>query len=162
MGRGVLKMVIRPVNIDEMHLVRQLFLEYAQSLGFSLCFQGFQQELDELPGKYSLPDGTLLLAWENNEAVGVVGVRRLDAHSAEMKRLYVRPDQRGKKAGRQLAEAIIGEAERLGYSSIKLDTVPTMKEAQRLYLELGFVIIPSYYDNSACDSICMEKQITPE
>jgi len=154
--------MIRPAHVDEMHLVRQLFLEYAQSLGFSLCFQGFQQELDELPGKYAPPDGTLLLAWEDEEAVGVVGLRRLDAHSAEMKRLYVRPDQRGKKVGRQLAEAIIGEAKRLGYSSIKLDTVPTMKEARQLYVELGFVTIPAYYDNSACDSICMEKQITPE
>ena len=154
--------MIRPAHVDEMHLVRQLFLEYAQSLGFSLCFQGFQQELDELPGKYTPPDGTLLLAWENDDAVGLVGLRRLDAHSAEMKRLYVRPDQRGKKVGRQLAEAIIGEAKRLGYSSIKLDTVPTMKEARQLYVELGFVTIPAYYDNSACDSICMEKQITPE
>ncbi len=155
-------MVIRPANFDEMHLVRQLFLEYAHSLGFSLCFQGFQQELDELPGKYAPPDGTLLLAWENEEAVGVVGLRRLDEYSAEMKRLYVRPDQRGKKLGRQLAESIIGEAKRLGYSSIKLDTVPAMKEARQLYVELGFVTIPAYYDNSACDSICMEKQITPE
>ena len=155
-------MVISPANFEEMNLVRQLFLEYAQSLGFSLCFQGFEQELKELPGKYAVPDGTLLLAWENNEAVGVVGLRRLDANSAEMKRLYVRPNQRGKKLGRQLAEAIIGEAKRLGYSSIKLDTVPTMKEARLLYVELGFVTVPAYYDNSACDSICMEKQITPE
>ncbi|HQR08023.1 MAG TPA: GNAT family N-acetyltransferase [Gemmatales bacterium] len=154
--------MIRAAQAEEMHLVCQLFLEYAQSLGFSLCFQGFQQELDELPGKYALRNGSLLLAWENDVAVGVVGLRRFDRHSAEMKRLYVRPDQRGKKLGRQLAEAIIAEAKRLGYSSIKLDTVPTMKEARQLYVDLGFVTIPAYYENSECESICMEKQITPE
>lgn len=148
--------MIRAAHPDEMHLVCQLFLEYAGSLGFSLCFQGFQQELDELPGRYGAPDGSLLLAWENDEAVGVVGLRLLDAGSAEMKRLYVRPDQRGKKIGRLLTEAIIAEAKQLGYSSIKLDTVPTMKEARKLYVELGFEVIPAYYDNSECESICME------
>jgi len=149
-------MVIRPASPDEMHLVRQLFLEYADSLGFSLCFQGFQQELDELPGRYGPPDGALLLAWFNDEPIGVVGLRRQDTTSAEMKRLYIRPDHRGKRIGRLLAIAIIAEAKRLGYSSIKLDTVQAMKEARQLYDELGFVTIPAYYDNTACDSTCME------
>jgi len=154
--------MIRTAQPEDIPLVRELFLEYAQSLGFSLCFQGFQQELDELPGKYGPPDGTLLLAWEGGEVAGVVGLRRLHATDSEIKRLYVRPDQRGKKLGRQLAMAVIKEAARLGYQSIKLDTVPTMKEARQLYIDLGFEVIPAYYDNHELASICMEKQITPE
>lgn len=154
-------MVIRAARAEEMHQVRELFLEYAQSLGFSLCFQGFQQELDELPGRYGPPDGVLLLAWENDEPVGVVGLRRLDAVSVEMKRLYVRPDQRGKKIGKQLAMEVISEAKRLGYTSIKLDTVPAMAEARQMYINLGFEQIPAYYQNSEIDSICLEKRITP-
>lgn len=152
--------MIRTVRPEEMHLVRQLFLEYAQSLGFSLCFQGFQQELDDLPGKYAPPDGTLLLAWEAGEAVGVVGLRRFDSTSSEMKRLYVRPDQRGKKLGRQLTQAIIQKAAMLGYHSIKLDTAPTMRAARQLYFDLGFIEVPPYYDNRELNSICMEKKIT--
>ena len=154
--------MIRTAQPEDIPLVRELFLEYAQSLGFSLCFQGFQQELDELHGKYGPPDGSLLLAWEGGEAIGVVGLRRFNATASEMKRLYVRPDQRGKKLGRQLTVAIINEAIRLGYLSIRLDTVPTMKEARQLYIDLGFKIIPAYYDNHELASICMEKQITPE
>lgn len=161
MGGTRIDLMIRGARPDELYLVRQLFLEYAQGLGFSLCFQGFQQELDELPGKYAQPDGALLLAIEEGEAVGVVALRRHDATSAEMKRLYVRPSQRGKALGRRLAEAVIGEAIGRGYQSIKLDTVLTMKEAQKLYQSMGFEVIPAYYDNCACGSICMEKKITP-
>lgn len=154
--------MIRAARPDEMQIVRELFLEYAGSLGFSLCFQGFQQELDELPGKYAPPDGALLLAFENNRAAGVVGLRKLNEHCAEMKRLYVRPVHRGKQLGRKLADAIIAEALDRGYQSIKLDTVPAMKEAQELYRKMGFRVIPPYYDNIACGSICMEKQIASD
>ena len=154
--------MIRAATREEMHLVRELFLEYAASLGFSLCFQGFQQELDELPGKYGSPDGVILLALEQEKLAGTVALRRFDAESAEMKRLYVRPEYRGNQLGRQLAEAVLEAAKRVGYRSVKLDTVPSMKEARALYERMGFMKIPAYYDNAECGSICLEKQIALE
>ncbi|MFO0813703.1 MAG: GNAT family N-acetyltransferase [Gemmatales bacterium] len=152
-------MTIRPAHPDEMHLVRALFLEYAESLGFSLCFQGFQQELDELPGKYGQPSGVLLLAFDGELPVGVVGLRPLSESSAEMKRLYIKPAARGHHLGRRLVERLEEEARQRGYRSIKLDTVPSMEAARELYVRMGFVTIPAYYDNSPCGSICMEKHL---
>lgn len=154
--------MIRSAELHEMPLVRTLFLEYAQSLGFSLCFQGFQQELDDLPGRYGPPRGSLLLACDGNSVMGVVALRALDENSAEMKRLYIRPEYRGRKLGRRLAEAIIEQARQLGYRSIKLDTVPTMVEARKLYESMGFIEIPPYYNNQECHSICMELPLTSD
>jgi ribosomal protein S18 acetylase RimI-like enzyme len=153
--------MIRSAELHEMSLVRKLFLEYAQSLGFSLCFQGFQQELDDLPGKYGPPRGKLLLACDGETVMGVVALRPLDENTAEMKRLYTRPDYRGRKLGRQLAEAIIEQARQLGYQSIKLDTVPTMVEARKLYESMGFKEIEPYYNNEG-KSICMELPLTSD
>ncbi|MBL8821506.1 MAG: GNAT family N-acetyltransferase [Planctomycetia bacterium] len=153
--------MIRAAQEHEIALVRTLFLEYAQSLGFSLCFQGFQLELDELPGRYGPPRGQLLLAFNGDDAMGVVALRTLDENTAEMKRLYVRPEYRGRKLGRHLAQAIIDEARQLGFQSIKLDTVPTMVEARKMYESMGFAEIAPYYDNQG-KSICMELPLTSD
>ena len=139
--------------------VRELFLEYAQSLGFSLCFQGFDEELASLPGCYAPPDGCLLLATVDKVAAGCVGMRKLDAVRCEMKRLYVRPQFRGKGLGRVLAEKSIAEARRIGYRTMYLDTLPVMAAAQKLYQSFGFVDCAPYYDNSCIDSRCMTRVI---
>ena len=119
--------------------IRELFLEYAQSLGFSLCFQGFDQELAGLPGDYAPPYGRLLLAEYQTEPAGCVALHKLDDETCEMKRLYLRPKFRGKGLGRALAQAVIAEACRIGYRRMRLDTVePVMKGAVALYRELGF------------------------
>jgi len=133
---------------DEIAEVRALFLEYAASLGFSLCFQNFQQELDTLPGNYSHPDGVLLLATETSAgSVGCIGVRPLGADACEMKRLYVRPSHRGSGTGRELVEAALAWARARGYAAMKLDTVPgRMDAAIRMYRRLGFVECPPYYE----------------
>jgi ribosomal protein S18 acetylase RimI-like enzyme len=148
---------IRPARPDEMGIVRRLFLEYAESLGFSLCFQGFDQELATLPGKYAEPEGTILLAVVDNEPAGVVGLRPLDGTICEMKRLYVHPAHRGLKLGRLLADHILSEARDRGYTHMRLDTLPNMEAARMLYASMGFSVIPAYYDNTPCGSICMEK-----
>lgn len=137
---------------------KALFLEYAQSLGFSLCFQGFDQELAGLPGRYSPPSGALFLAREGPELAGCIALRALDEDGAcEMKRLYVRDPFRGTGLGRALAERAIEEARRIGYSKMRLDTLPTMVRAIPMYRKLGFVEIEPYTVNPVEGALFFEK-----
>jgi putative acetyltransferase len=131
-----------PEHIEE---VRTLFLEYGTSLGFSLCFQSFDEEMKNLPGAYGPPDGRLLLARCAEHAAGCIALRRLDAGICEMKRLYVRPRDRGMGLGRMLAEQLIAEARAIGYERMRLDTVESaMKDAVALYRRMGFRDIAAY------------------
>ncbi len=140
----------------ELAAVRDLFLEYAGSLNFSLCFQDFETELEGLPGAYALPQGTLLLAWAAGEAAGCVGVRPFAHGRCEMKRLYVRGLYRSTGLGRQLAERAIDFARGAGYRSMVLDTLPQMEQATRLYRDLGFLRCAPYYDNPLIGSSSLE------
>ena len=143
--------IIEPSAAEHIDWVREIFLEYANSLNIDLCFQGFELELKELPGEYAQPRGALLLAMVNQQVAGCCALRPLDsadeANASEMKRLYVRPAFRGLGLGRQLAEAVMDAARRHGYSSIFLDTLDEMETARALYEDLGFEEIPPYYHN---------------
>lgn len=124
---------------------RQLFLEYAGSLGFSLCFQSFDEEVKNLPGAYAPPKGRLLLAQHSDHLAGCVALRPLEGQICEMKRLYVRPEYRGKGVGRFLVDAIIAEARSIGYERMRLDTVESsMKDAVAIYRRRGFREIAPY------------------
>jgi len=144
---------------EQVATIRELFREYADSLHIDLCFQGFETELAELPGKYAPPYGQLLLAIHENQTAGCVGLRQTEAGICEMKRLFVRPRFRSKRIGRALAEGVIAAARRLGYLKIRLDSLASMKEAISLYQSLGFARIDPYYANPNEDAIFMEMTL---
>jgi putative acetyltransferase len=144
----------------QMSQARELFLEYAQSLGFSLCFQNFDKELDGLPGDYAPPEGRLLLAEYEGQLAGCIALHKLESGICEMKRLYLRPQFRGKGLGRALAELIIREARQIGYERMRLDTVePVMKDAVGMYRKIGFLEIDPYCANPIAGALYMELQL---
>lgn len=139
---------------------RELFLEYAQALGVNLCFQNFEQELAELPGHYSPPEGRLLLAEYEEQLAGCVALHQWETGVCEMKRLYLRPIFRGKGLGRVLAETIITEARKIGYQRMRLDTIePIMQDAVEMYRKLGFQEIAPYRPNPIVGAMYMELQL---
>jgi len=149
-------MVNQAHSQEELRQVKLLFSEYASSLDFDLSFQNFDNELSNLPGEYSLPSGAILLAYYEGSAAGCVAMRRLAEDVCEMKRLYVRPAFRGKKIGKALSVAIIDEARKRGYSRMRLDTVPSMKEAIQLYRSLGFKETYPYRYNPRAGAMFLE------
>ena len=137
--------VIQATLPEHIEQARSLFLEYGRSLGFSLCFQSFDEELKTLPGAYGPPSGRLLLARCADHAAGCIALRKLEAGICEMKRLYVRPGDRGRGLGRMLVERLIAEARVIGYERMRLDTIESaMKDAIALYRRMGFKEIAPY------------------
>ena len=148
------------VTAGDVETARRLFREYEASLGIDLCFQGFEAELAGLPGAYAPPTGVLLIVRRGDDAAGCVALRRLEEGVAEMKRLYVRGAYRGQGLGRLLAEEVLGHARRLGYSKMRLDTLPSMREAIPLYRSLGFKEIAAYTNNPVPGALFLEKDLS--
>ena len=145
---------------DDIRNARTLFEEYAGGLGISLCFQNFDRELANLPGDYAPPDGRLLLAAEVAQLAGCVALRKLEPTVCEMKRLFLRPSHRGRGLGRVLVETIIDEARKLGYTKMRLDTIPgRMDQAIVLYRSIGFVEIAPYYESPVEGAKFMELNL---
>ena len=146
-------MLIAPAHLEPaISKVRTLFREYSLMPGVVQCLDDFERELASLPSVYAPPAGRLLLAIENSldssgNAVGCVGLRRFEHDTCEMKRLYVRPEFRGKGAARELVEGLTTEARSIGYRRMVLDTLPWMEAAHKLYRTLGFREIPPYPKN---------------
>ncbi len=142
--------------------VRALFREYAASVGVDLCFQGFEEEVATLPGRYAPPTGGLLVARHGGEAVGCVGLRALDESACEMKRLYLRPAVRGQNLGRRLVERLCDQARALRYTRLCLDTLPDMRAARSLYQALGFKPIAPYVFNPIAGAEYLALDLQPE
>ena len=146
-----------PERIEQ---ARELFLEYAKSIGFSLCFQNFEAELAALPGDYAAPGGRLLLAELDGQLAGCGALHELSPEICEMKRLYLRPQFRGQGVGRAMAERLISDARAIGYRRMRLDTVgPVMKDAVAMYRKLGFKEIEPYRENPMPGTLYMELEL---
>ena len=153
---------VRDAGPADIPVARALLLEYGQSLGFSLCFQSFDQELAGLPGDYAPPSGRLLLAELDGKPVGCIALHALQGSReiCEMKRLYVRPEARGHQLGLRLVNEVVATARRIGYKKMRLDTVgPVMQHAVALYRRLGFREIPPYRDNPQPGTLYMELDL---
>ena len=144
---------------DDLPEVRALFDEYQRFLGFDLCFQGWQQELDGLPGDYVPPKGALLLARDGDRVAACVAMRPIGDGAVEMKRLYVRPAWLGQGLGRRLSEAIVEQARVAGYTRMRLDTLRRLEPALQLYRSMGFEEIAAYRDNPLADVVYLELRV---
>lgn len=166
--------VVHANNAVRIEAVRKLFLEYAESLSFSLCFQSFEEELARLPGEYAPYSGALLLGLVDDQAAGCVALHKLEGPNSEpasasifpggiceMKRLYVRPQFRGTGLGRELLRLIIESGRAMGYEKMRLDTVsPQMDKAIAMYRQTGFREIAPYRKNPIAGALYMELDLT--
>lgn len=155
--------LIQPATTpDDLTQLASLFEAYAKSLNIDLSFQDFTTELSNLPGKYGPPSGVLLLARQRDttKAIGCIGLRPLDTEVCEIKRLYVAPQGRGSGLGMALVKQVIEEARRIGYKSMRLDTLGSMKEAQGLYKRLRFVEREAYYDTPIEGTVFLELDLS--
>lgn len=155
-----MKNIIEAETPAQIEAARGLFREYEKWLGIKLCFQNFEDEIENLPGKYAAPDGRLFLIYSGEKLAGCGALRKLEDGVCEMKRLFVRDEFRGAGLGNFLIENLIAEARRIGYQKMRLDTFPPkMAKAVRLYESYGFREIPSYYDNPYDEVLFMEKRL---
>jgi putative acetyltransferase len=151
-----MSIIVLATNPEHISEARAPVIEYTEDLNIDLRFQGLGKELANFPAPYAPPGGALLMAIDKGQALGLVAIKRLDDETCEMKRLYVKPGQRGQHIGRKLAEAAVASAEKLGYRAIRLHTLARMKEAGPLYRSLGFKEVTALDQNPEADVIFME------
>ena len=152
-------MLIRTADEDDIPEVRRMVQEYIEWIGLDLGFQDIDEELAGLPGDYAPPRGVLLVAVDGSRHLAMIALRPIDERVAEMKRLYVRPEARGRGLARRLITRLCEEARRLKYSEVRLDTLPMMGEAQALYEASGFVDIAPYYETPIAGTRFMSKKL---
>lgn len=147
---------------EDLEIIRVLFREYQSELGVDLCFQGFEEELASLPGKYMLPKGGLLLAkLSNGDPIACAAFRPLDGAMCELKRFFIRPHYRGQGVADQLLEKILLQAKKSGYGEAKLDTLERLVAARKFYERNGFERCEPYYPNPEPDVLYFSRSIVP-
>jgi uncharacterized protein (DUF1697 family)/N-acetylglutamate synthase-like GNAT family acetyltransferase len=149
--------VYKKLDDNEITKAKKLILEYIEWLNRDLCFQNIDEELNRFPEKYDEPDGAFIIAKENENVIGCVGLTKLDDKTCEMKRLFVNDHYRSKGIGKTLVEKIIEEAKLKNYEKMRLDTLDTMKNALEIYSKAGFYEIEAYYNNPNTEVIYLEK-----
>ncbi|MGO0883342.1 GNAT family N-acetyltransferase [Clostridioides difficile] len=159
MTQNVILKFVEANDLENLENVKILFTEYSNSLNIDLCFQDFNNELKTLPGKYKKPSGSLILAFVDENLAGCVALKKLEDDVCELKRLYVRDKFRGLKIGKILLEEIVKEAKNIGYTYMRLDTLPSMKSAQGLYEKIGFYDINPYTYNPIEGARYMELKL---
>jgi GNAT superfamily N-acetyltransferase len=147
-------------TVEDFSEGKSLFQQYAKSLDFDLSFQGFSDELENINKQYNKPTGALILATDRGMAIGCTGIRALSDETAELKRMFVLPGYRGSKVGHKMLTFAIHTSKELGYKSIRLDTLPGMAAAIKLYMEFGFENILPYRFNPFPEAVFMEKKLT--
>jgi ribosomal protein S18 acetylase RimI-like enzyme len=152
--------IIRAGTTAQIEQARAIFREYEAWFGLALCFQNFDEEVANLPGKYAAPAGRLLLAFADEKLAGSIALRKLEDGVCEMKRLFVKDEFRGRRIGIALIEKLIAEAQKIGYEKMRLDTYPPkMAKAVKLYESYGFREIPPYYHNPYGETLFMELNL---
>lgn len=141
------------------NIAKTLFEEYSASLNVDLCFQGFDEELKTVDIQYNLPKGCLILVFENTTAIGCAAIREFENGTAELKRMYLKPAYRGRGISKKLLQLMFEKAVELGYTTMRLDTLPQMKEALKLYRQFGFKEIESYRFNPVKGTVYLEKHL---
>lgn len=136
-----------------------LILEYIKWLNTDLSFQNIDDELNNFPEKYQEPNGDFIIAKDNEDVIGCVGIRKIEKNVCEMKRLFVKDNYKGKGIGKKLVEKIMEEAKIKNYHKIRLDTSNTMQAALGIYYKFGFYDIKSYYNNPHDNIVYLEKII---
>ena len=146
-------------NSNHFEDAKNLFIEYSNSLSIDLSFQDFENELKSITVQYSKPNGALILVFVNDSAIACAGIRKLDDETAELKRMFVRLEYRGQNIAQQMLVMAIDLAKKMNYKRIRLDTLPSMKAAQKLYTAFGFYEIPAYRYNPVDGTVFMEKKL---
>lgn len=155
--------IIQVETLEQIEAARGLFREYEAWFGMNLCFQNFDEEVANLPGKYAAPEGRLYLAYSDEKLAGCIALRKLEDDICEMKRLFVKDEFRGQKIGIKLIEKLFEEAKNIGYAQMRLDTFPAkMGKAVKLYESYGFREIPPYYHNPYGETLFMELDLASE
>jgi putative acetyltransferase len=153
-------MIIQAETVEQIEETRRLFREYETWLDVDLCFQSFEEELKNLPGKYAALSGRLFLGYVGEKVAGCIALRKFEDEICEMKRLFVRQEFRGSGLGKTLIENLINEARAIGYRKMRLDTLPAkMPKAVELYRFYGFREIAPYYENPHKTTLFMEKDL---
>lgn len=151
--------IVNATSPEQIATAGKLFFEYAASIKVSLCFENLDKEVAGLPGLYASPHGRLLLAMSGSRVAGCIALKKVDDDVCEMKRLFVRQELRGQGIGKKLTRAIWEEALALGYKRMRLDTLPSMKEAIAMYRSLGFQPIPPYRELPVPGALFMEVEL---
>lgn len=146
---------------EDLDAVKTLFRAYVDWLDIDLSYQGFEEELAGMPGKYTPPRGALYLARGlEGDVLGCVGLRPFGEEGAcEMKRLYVTPQARGLGVGAALVKRVLQVAQDAGYGEMLLDTLPTMTGAIKLYKNAGFEETGAYYSTPVSETVFFRKAL---